>query len=155
MRSEDGIGPLALRVLVADRLAHKDVAAANIYSGQLLASPRVNLEDRLQNLEILRQLKSDEFRDRLQTLQQQVTTNAPAVEAVAAWMQANGLVAESLDWLTSLPNQLLDQRPVQMALVQGYLQNRQWTVMLNIASQANWGDLEISGWPWFFGPGRN
>jgi len=71
-----------------------------------------------------------------------VTTNAPAVEAVAAWMQANGLVAESLDWLTSLPNQLLDQRPVQMALVQGYLQNRQWTAMLNIASQANWGDLE-------------
>jgi hypothetical protein len=71
-----------------------------------------------------------------------VTTNAPDVAEVAAWMQANGLVAESLDWLTSLPNHLLDQRPVQMALVQGYLQNRQWTAMLNIASQANWGDLE-------------
>ena len=70
MRSEDGIGPLALRVLVADRLAHKDAAAANSYSGQLLSSPRVTLEDRLQNLGILRQLKSDEFRDRLQTVQQ-------------------------------------------------------------------------------------
>jgi tetratricopeptide (TPR) repeat protein len=142
MRSEDGIGPLALRVLVADRLAHKDAAAANIYSSQLLANPRATLADQLQHLEILRHLKSDEFRDRLQTVQQQVTTNAPDVAEVAAWMQANGLVAESLDWLTSLPNHLLDQRPVQMALVQGYLQNRQWTEMLNIASQANWGDLE-------------
>ena len=142
MRSEDGIGPLALRVLVADRLAHKDAAAANAYSSQLLANPRATLTDQLQHLEILRQLKSDEFRDRLQTVQQQVTTNAPDVAEVPAWMQANGLVAESLDWLTSLPNHLLDQRPVQMALVQGYLQNRQWTAMLNIASQANWGDLE-------------
>jgi Flp pilus assembly protein TadD len=142
MRSEDGIGPLAMRVLVADRLAHKDAAAANAYSSQLLANPRATLTDQLQNLGILRQLESDEFRDRLQTVQQQVTTNAPDVAEVAAWMQANGLVAESLDWLTSLPNHLLDQRPVQMALVQGYLQNRQWTAMLNIASQANWGDLE-------------
>jgi hypothetical protein len=30
-----------------------------------------------------------------------------------------------------------------MALVQGYLQSSQWTSMLNIASQGNWGDLEF------------
>jgi Flp pilus assembly protein TadD len=143
MKSEEGIGPLALRVLVADRLLHKDAAAANIYSSQLVAGPHPMLADQLQNLEILRQLKSDEFNDRLQTVQQQVATNALAVKEVSAWMQANGLVAESLDWLTGLTIPLLDQRPVQMALAQGYLQSSQWTALLNIASQGNWGDLEF------------
>ena len=143
MGSDESIGPLALRILVADRLLHKDAAAANIYSSQLVASPHAILADQLQNLEILKQLKSDEFNDRLQTVQQQVATNALAVEEVSAWMQANGLVAESLDWLTGLTIPLLDQRPVQMALAQGYLQSSQWTVLLNIASQGNWGDLEF------------
>jgi predicted Zn-dependent protease len=143
MRADEDIGPLALRVLVADRLLHKDAAAARVYSSQLLASPQATLADRLQNLAILRQVKSDEFNDRLQTLQEKVATNAPAAQAVAAWMQANGLVAESLDWLTGLPNPLLDQRPIQMALAQGYLQNRQWAALLNTAAQGNWGDLEF------------
>ena len=143
MRSDEGIGLMALRVLVADRLLHKDAATANIYSSQLVASPHAILADQLQNLEILQLLKSDEFNDRLQTLQQQVATNALAVQEVSAWMQANGLVAESLDWLTGLPVPLLDQRPVQMALAQGYLQSNQWTALLNITGQSSWGDLEF------------
>jgi Flp pilus assembly protein TadD len=143
IQSDESIGLLALRVLVADRLLHKDAAAANIYSSQLVASPHAILADQLQNLEILQQLKSDAFNDRLQTVQNQVATNALAVEEVSAWMQANGLLAESLDWLTGLPIALLDQRPVQIALAQGYLQSSQWAALLNITGQGNWGDMEF------------
>jgi hypothetical protein len=143
MRSDESLGLLVLRALVADRLLHKDAAAASIYSGQLAASPHATLADQLQNLAILQQLKSDEFSDRLQTLQQQVATNAPAVAEVSAWMQANGLVAENLDWLTGLSIPIVHQRPVQMALAQGYLQSSQWTALLRIATQGNWGDLEF------------
>jgi len=100
------------------------------------------LDDRLQNLGVLRQLKSDEFNNRLQAVQQEVATNALAVAEVSGWMQANGLVAESLDWLTGLPIPMLDQRPVQMALAQGYLQSSNWKGLRDIASQGNWGDLE-------------
>ena len=143
LRTDDSLGLLVLRALVADRLLHKDVAAAGIYSRQLAANPRAILADQLQNLGILQKLKSDEFNDRLQTVQQQVATNAPAVAEVSAWMQANGLVAENLDWLTGLTVPLLDQRPVQVALAQGYLQSARWTALLKISSQSNWGDLEF------------
>lgn len=142
MRTDEGVGMTALRVLVADRLLHNDVAEANVYSSQLVASPHATLADQLQNLEILRRLKSDAFDDRLQIVQQDVATNAVDAKEVAAWMQAHGLVAESLDWLTGLSNPMLDQRPVQMALVEGYLQTGQWTALLRIASQAGWGDQE-------------
>jgi Flp pilus assembly protein TadD/tetratricopeptide (TPR) repeat protein len=142
MRSEEGLGLMALRVLAADRLSHQDAAAANVYSRQLVASPHAIIGDQLLNLEVLRQLKSDAFDDRLETVEQRAATNATDVAEVAAWMQANGLAAESLDWLTGLPNPLLDQRPVQMALTQGYLQTSQWTKLLNIAGQSNWEDQE-------------
>jgi predicted Zn-dependent protease len=143
MRSDESLGLLVLRALVADRLLHKDAATANIYSGQLVANPHATLADQLQNLAILQQLKSDEFSGRLQTMQQEVATNAPAVAEVSAWMQANGLVSENLDWLTGLTIPLLHQRPVQMALAQGYLQSSQWPALLRIATQGNWGDLEF------------
>jgi len=143
MRTDETIGPLVLRALVADRLLHKDAAGATNYSSELVASPRATLEDQFQNLEILRQLKSGEFKDRLQTVEQQVATNALAVAEVSAWMQANGLLAENLDWLTGLPVPLLDQRPVQMAMAQGYLQSGKWTSLLNVTGQGNWGELEF------------
>jgi hypothetical protein len=133
----------ALRSLVADRLAHKDFAAANSFSTQLLANTEANLGDHLQQLGILLQLKSADFNDSLATLQHDAATNALTAAQVAAWMQSNGLVRESLEWLTGLPNPLLDQRPVQMALAQGYLQTSQWTKLLNTVSQSNWLDLEF------------
>ena len=118
-------------------------AGALDYSKELLAGPHATLADQLQNLAILHQLKSDEFDDHLLTLEQQAQTNALAVAQVSAWMQANGLVTESLDWLTGLPIPLLSQQPIQMALAQGYLQTGQWTALLNITDQGDWGDLEF------------
>ena len=143
LRTDDSLGLLVLRALVSDRLLHQDVAAASVYSRQLAANPHATLADQLQNLEILRQLKSDEFNDRLQAVQQEVAANAPAVAELSAWMQARGLVAENLDWLTGLTVSLLDQRPVQVALAQGYLQSGQWTALLKITGQSHWSDLEF------------
>lgn len=143
LRTDDSLGLPALRVLVADRLWHKDAAAAMAYARQLAANPHATLEDQLQSLGVLQQLKSDELTNRLQTVQQEVATNAPAVAEVSAWMQANGLVAESLDWLTGLSIPLLGQRPVQMALAQGYLQSGNWKALRDTTSQGNWGDLEF------------
>ncbi len=142
LRTDPNLGGPALRSLITDRLVHHDPAGALDFSRQLLAAPAATLEDRLQNLGILQQLKSDEFDARLQTVEQQVATNALAVAEVSAWLQANALVAESLDWLTGLAIPMLDQRPVQMALAQGYLQSRDWTQLRDITSQGNWDDLE-------------
>ena len=142
LRTDDSVGLLALRVLVADRMLHQDAPAAMAYARQLVANPHATLEDQLQNLGVLRLLKGDEFNARLLAVQQLVATNAPAVAAVSAWMQANGLVAESLDWLTGLSIPMMDQRPVQMALAQGYLQSRNWKALRDVTSQGNWDALE-------------
>ena len=143
LRTDDNLGVLALRALIADRLLHQDAETAAGYSRQLVTNPHATLADNLQNLGILQQLKSGELDARLQTVEQQVTTNALDVAELSAWMQANGLLAENLDWLTGLPIPLLNERPVEMALAQGYLKDGNWQALQNRASQENWGDLEF------------
>ena len=143
LRTDAHLGLPALRALVVDRLAHKDAAAANDYSTQLLASPQATLADQLQQLGILQQLKSGDFTARLQTVQQQSATNAPAVAEVAAWMQANGLLADDIEWLTGLPASLQAQQPVRLALANAYLASGDWRTLRDFVSKGRWDDLEF------------
>ncbi len=143
MRPDTNLGPSALRALVVDRLSHQDLAAAKNYSTQLLARPQATLDDRLQALDILRQLKSGEFAGRLQALQLQVATNAPAVAQVSAWMQANALLADNLRWLTNLPASLQAQAPVRLVLADAYLQNQDWPALRDFTAQGNWVEMEF------------
>lgn len=131
----------ALRSLVVDRLGHQDAASANDYSTELLATQQATLSDRLQHLSILKQLNRDTFAGGLQAVQQQ--TNAAAVAEVSAWMQANGLLAESIQWLTNLPTSLQAQSPVRVALADGYLQSNDWRALRDFTAKSNWGEMEF------------
>ena len=140
---DTNFGPAALRALVVDRLAQSDLAAAHDFSTRLLASPQANLGDQLQQLEILQQLKSPTFPARLQAVQQLAATNAPAVAAVAAWMQANHLLSESIVWLTHLPAGIQVAAPVRLSLADGYLQASDWPRLRDFVTVGNWGELEF------------
>ena len=141
--TDTNFGPAALRALVVDRLAQSDLAAARDFSNRLLASPQAGLADHLQQLEILQQLKSPVFPARLQAVQQLAGTNAPAVAAVAAWMQANHLLTESVAWLTHLPAAVQTTPPVRLAVADGYLQGSDWPKLRDFVSVGNWGDLDF------------
>jgi tetratricopeptide (TPR) repeat protein len=137
------LGPQALRSLVADRLIHQDPAAANNYSTRILAGPQASLADQLQHLAILQQLKSADFNARLQSVQQQAATNAPAAAQVAGWMQANGHLADSLHWLTNLPAGIRSESSVRLALADGYLQSADWRTLRDFSGEGSWGDAEF------------
>lgn len=141
--TDTNFGPAALRALVVDRLAQSDLAAARDFSNRLLASPQAGLGDHLQQLEILQQLKSPAFPARLQAVQQIAGTNAPAIAAVAAWMQANHLLTESIAWLTHLPAAVQTTAPVRLAVADGYLQGSDWPKLRDFVSVGNWGELDF------------
>jgi thioredoxin-like negative regulator of GroEL len=142
MRTETNFAAAALRSLVVDRLAHKDTAGAGAYGAQLLALPEATLGDRLRQLGILQQLPGDGFDPLLQAVQAAAATNAPAAAQVAAWMQANGLLAGSLQWLTNLPAEIRAQTPVRIVLADGYTQGGDWRTLRDFTSQGNWGEVE-------------
>ena len=143
LRTNASLGLPALRSLVADRIAHKDFEAANVYSTQLLANAQANLADRLRHLDILRQLNRGDFAAGLAALQQAAATNTLAVAQVSAWMQANGLVADDLRWLTNLPAALQSQSPIRLARANAYLQETNWQALRDFAAKGDWGEMEF------------
>ena len=132
---DETVGVVALRTLVADRKAAGDAVAASKYSDQLLQRPQATMADRLENLEILHGMNSATFNDRLQAVMDMAATNAQSVTELSAWMQFNGLAAESIDWLTSLPKNIRSQESYKLALLQAYLQTAKWQMAINWGNQ--------------------
>jgi hypothetical protein len=142
LRTDPIYGPAALRGLIKDRLQEKDLATADAYSTELLASPQATLPDQLQNLSILRLQKSATLPARLQVIQQQAQTNATTAAALANWMLANGFAENVLKWLATLPDQIQSQPPLLLAQAEAYQHTGDWQGLRDFASQGNWGDFE-------------
>ncbi len=143
LRTDPNLGAPALRALVVERLAHRDIAAANSYSTQLLASAKATLADQLQQLGILRQLGSEDFFTRVQVVQQHAATNVIMVAQMAQWMQANDLVVEELFWLTNLPPAIQSQNVFRLALADAYMQKSDWMSLRDVVSKGDWDDMEF------------
>ncbi len=143
LRTDANLGLPALRALMVDRLAHRDAAAALAYSTQLLANARANLGDQLQQLGILQQLQSADFKPRLQAIQQQAVTNAASVTEISVWMQSHGLLVENIQWLTNLPSQLQSQPPVRLVLADGYVQSGDWRALRDFTAKGDWGEMDF------------
>jgi len=143
LRTDPALGAIALRNLVANRLAQKDLAGADRYSGELQLLPEVTLPDQLQRLGILQELKSGDFLERLADLELAATTNGTMLVELSAWMRANHLLAENLLWLKSLPAKLREQVPVLLELAEDYQADSQWQALRDTVSQGKWDELEF------------
>jgi len=141
-RADTNLAPVALRALAADRLRRDDPQRALNFIEQLLKMPQATVKDRLEYLGILRRLKSPELAAQLTSLQLQSETNALMANDVVSWMEANGLLAEAIHWLTNQPASFQSQTPVRQALVDCYLNSGDWKSLREFLSNGNWGDME-------------
>jgi len=141
--ADPNFAPQALRSLLADRLAHKDLPGAFDYSTQLLASAQATVGDRLQHLGILRQLHSAELPAQLKSVQQLSATNAAAAAETASWMIANGFSINAADWLSSLDAGIGSQPPVRLALVDCYFADSDWLALKNLTSKGDWEERDF------------
>ena len=141
--TDTNLGPAALRSLVAERLIHDDAAGAMAYSTQLLASAQSNLGDRLQHLGILKRLQSPNLAVQLEAVQQAAATNAVLAGQTAAWMEANGFMAETATWLSTLATNVQSQTPVQLALVDYYLNTTNWQGLCRLTAKGDWGEMNF------------
>jgi predicted Zn-dependent protease len=141
--TDTNFGPQALRSLAAERLLHDDATGALAYSTQLLAGAQANLSDRLQQLGILKRLQSPDLPAQLAAVQRGAATNAAAAAQTASWMEANGFILETADWLNTLPAGIQTQTPVQLALVDYYLGTTNWQGLCQFAAKADWGEMNF------------
>ena len=135
--------PVALRALIADRLAHDDVVAAQTFSEQLLRTPQATLPDRLQHLVLLRKKADAGFPAQLDALQKTAATNASMVVQMALWMQANGLATNAVQWFSGLPKNLRTQPPVLLVTAAAIEAEPDWPALRQFCAAGNWADLDF------------
>jgi len=140
---DTNVGVDALRALVTDCQSAGDYVSADHYSDQLLASPHATMMDRLQNLEVLKQFNQNAFSERLRSVMNLAANQAPMVAPLSTWMQENGLAAENLEWLPSLPWTIRSGTSYKVALANAYLQMGRWQDMLDFANRDNWSDQDF------------
>jgi hypothetical protein len=143
MGANPELGATALRWLVSDCLRQSDLAGADRYSKQLLASPRADISDRLDRLNILQQTGSPEFNGYLNGVQRDSLTNAAEVYIVTSWMLGHGIVAGTREWLTNCPAKLRAEQPVPLALTDCYMAEKDWLGLDAYLLDQNWRDLEF------------
>lgn len=141
--SDANLGPPALRSLIADRLVHEDASGALDYSTQLLANAQATLNDRLQNLGILKRLQSPALTVQLNALQRDAATNAAMAAQAATWMESNGFLSETVGWLKTLPASIQTQTPVRLAFVDCYLHTTNWQGLRNLTASGDWGEMDF------------
>jgi Flp pilus assembly protein TadD len=139
--TDTNYGPVALRMLVTDRIAHNDVTNAFKLSGQLIGMPQSSLADKLQHLSITRKVGGD-CTAPLAALQR-TATNAPAVIQVGLWMQANDLSSPALQWIGRLPAALRNQPPVKLIQADILELTQDWTGLRRFCTRGNWEDLDF------------
>jgi len=133
----------ALRSLIADRLLKRDAPGALDYSTQLLANAQTTLDDRLQNLGILKQMQSPALAAHLSALQRDAATNAVMAAQTASWMEANGFLSGAAGWLNTLSTNIQAQTPVRLAFVDCYLNSTNWQGLRSLTSGGDWGEIDF------------
>jgi hypothetical protein len=109
----------------------------------LLANAQATLNDRLQQLGILKRLQSSALATQLNALQRDAATNAAMAAQTASWMEANGFLSVTVSWLKTLPASIQTQTPVRLAFVDCCLNTTNWQGLRNLTSSGDWGEMDF------------
>ena len=132
----------AYRALAMLKIRQKDWPAALAANSRLLSGPNVPIGDRVQQLEILRQLGAAEFLPALATAQKNAREATDAA-AIFHWMNQNGMTAEALQWASTMEPRLARHPELARRLAESQLILKDWR---NLRRQCDdlstWGPME-------------
>ncbi|MGN6554944.1 MAG: hypothetical protein ACTHLW_14650 [Verrucomicrobiota bacterium] len=140
---DTNLASVALRSLVTDRLARNDLAGAQKFSKQLLATAQANTADRLQDLSILQKAENPELIPQLKSLQERSSTNGAAAADVATWMMTHDLRLGAFQWMTNLPPSIASQGPLRLALANYFVAESDWDGLRSFTSHGDWGQVDF------------
>ncbi len=133
----------ALRQLALAAVREGDFAKGELLSQQLQLEKPLLFEDQLLDLTILREAGSTNFAVRLASIEKEVGTNAPQINALSGWLTGQQMTAEALQWLLSLPVKTRNEEPVVVAAADCYAALHDWARMQSLLADRNWGESDF------------
>ncbi len=143
LRADQTVGVEALRWLIRDCLARKDLPAARSFSEQLLAEGRGGFADRWAHLSILSEMSNGGLGAALAAAQQQAATNAVQAADLGNWMLAHGRAAAAREWLQHLEEPARSQQPVPLTIATCFQAGKDWAGLQAFLQDARWGERDF------------
>jgi Tfp pilus assembly protein PilF len=132
----------ALRALLNDAVARKDLPAADNFAQQLQMSPEVTFVDYLLCLNFYRKLDEKKFRLLLDRVKPFAARDSSDLSSLMNWMNENGLAADVAKWVDKLPPEKLTLPPVSVAVADAYATVKNWSRLKRWTRSGRWGDAE-------------
>jgi predicted Zn-dependent protease len=133
----------ALRALLTGARMRGDSARSLQIAAELRNGTDASLADELCYLEELRHAGRPEFDGELQRIRDGAGSHPEVIYAVMTWMNARGLVPQSIQWCESLPAMVRAQLPIPLAEAEARTALADWRHLREIVRDADWGDLEF------------
>jgi len=134
----------AQRELILDALRSRDYNTALEYSGDLIQPANALFPDKLLRLEVLRLVKSSQYRPYLAACKNEAVTDPGKLPQMALWLMQRNYTEQALDWLQGLPSQTQANLPAALFIAQCQMVLKEWSTLQNTASKQNWGDQEFT-----------
>ena len=142
LRTDQQVGVLATRSLIAESIARKELARAESLSWQILTNAQVSFSDRIVHLAILNAEQSPQFEAFLNETKKHAEEHAFYVGELAAWMNRFGLAQANLEWISGLSERITRQGMVPIAVADSYFALEQWRELVAYLKRDRWTGLE-------------
>jgi predicted Zn-dependent protease len=135
--------PIALRHLITAVMARHDLTKAIGYSKEIVASSSVNFTDKINHLQLLREIKSSDYTPWLASLKTAAAHSSADAFALGRWMASAENPDTALHWLHELPSEVQTNQPVPLIITDCQIALKDWNGLLAFTSKQDWGGAEF------------
>ncbi len=128
----------ALHDLAAEAIAHTNLSAAAEYARQIAMDQSASLADKLQYLQLLKSIGSPEFGQFFSSLKTAATNSPTFAFGLARWIFAAEGPANALDWVSSLPPDLVTNQPLPLIVADCHMAAKNWPALLALVHNQDW-----------------
>lgn len=131
----------SLRALTSDALANNSPVAAQKWATLLRTEKGATLSDHLLCVEAAQ--KSGDAPDALHDAEAIAAKSSAMAAVLISWMNRYGMAKDSLAWGCALPKEILNGRPVPLAVAEAYTFIQDWNGLHAWVDGKNWGEDEF------------
>lgn len=140
LRSDPQQRAAATRALIMDGASRPtDSRWLRTLAGELQSFPDAAFGDRILYLEILRQLQDPGYGEYLAKLKESAPATAADLASLLSWMSTHRDAREAIEFVASLPPDVLTKWPVPLAVAESYAKAENWAGLERHARAAEWG----------------
>jgi tetratricopeptide (TPR) repeat protein len=144
LRTDPKYRAAATRTLINEGIARREPAAKMLeLARELQGYPEATFHDRVLFLDLLRQVNDSQFTANLTELEKSAVKRRGDLAELLSWMSQVGLNVLAVDYIRTLPAEMLEQWPIPLTVADIYVRLKDWAKLERVTKSGNWHDFDF------------